>query len=184
MPENQCVFIRGFRVVRSFWLLPKQIKAAAGPSPDPEGHDYDPSMGIVSVPAITKVKDSIRVFLVFSDLPKYRDPLHVLLHYIAEVSLLFYPLLTILPILTGTLQQAYDCEMVLAHDDDLAMIDGLGHDTVSRLLNSSYVVPSRFSWQSLESLEPDVMMDLLRKSNIEIHKDSSGEPPNLIQSRL
>jgi hypothetical protein len=41
------------------------------------------------------------------------------------------------------MQQAYDCDMVLAHDDDLVTIDGLGHDAVSRPLNISYfTVPS------------------------------------------
>jgi hypothetical protein len=29
------------------------------------------------------------------------------------------------------MQQASDCDMVLAHDDDLVKIDGLGHDSVS-----------------------------------------------------
>jgi len=38
------------------------------------------------------------------------------------------------------MQQASDCDMVLAHDDDLVKIDGLGHDTVSGSLNSSYIV--------------------------------------------
>ena len=33
-PENQCVFIRGFRVTRSFWILPRRLEAAAGPSPE------------------------------------------------------------------------------------------------------------------------------------------------------
>jgi hypothetical protein len=33
------------------------------------------------------------------------------------------------------MQQASDCEMVIAHDDDLLKIDGLGHDAVSGLLN-------------------------------------------------
>jgi hypothetical protein len=40
------------------------------------------------------------------------------------------------------MQEASDCDMVLAHDDDLVSIDGLGHDTVSGLLNSSYIAPS------------------------------------------
>ena len=31
--------------------------------------------------------------------------------------------------------------MVLAHDDDLVTIDGLGHDSVSRLLNGSHIAP-------------------------------------------
>jgi hypothetical protein len=72
------------------------------------------------------------------------------------------------------MQQASDCDMVLVHDDDLGTIDGLGHDSCEWLLNSSYIVPS--CWQSLETLEPDVMMDLLRRSNIEIHKVLCGEP--------
>ena len=38
------------------------------------------------------------------------------------------------------MQQASDCDMVLAHDDDLVKIDGLGHDSVSGSLNSSYIV--------------------------------------------
>jgi hypothetical protein len=37
------------------------------------------------------------------------------------------------------MQQASDCDMVLAHDDDLVKIDGLGHDSVSGFLNSSYI---------------------------------------------
>jgi hypothetical protein len=79
------------------------------------------------------------------------------------------------PDLTCTMQQASDCDMVLAHDDDLVTIDGLGHDTVSGLLNSCYIVSS--CWQSLETLESDVMMGLLRRSNVEIHKVLCGETP-------
>ena len=37
------------------------------------------------------------------------------------------------------MQQASDCDMVLAHDDDLVKIDGLGHDSVSGFLNSSHI---------------------------------------------
>jgi hypothetical protein len=38
------------------------------------------------------------------------------------------------------MQQAPDCDKILVHDDDLLMIDGIGHGTVSGLLNSSYIV--------------------------------------------
>jgi hypothetical protein len=38
------------------------------------------------------------------------------------------------------MQQASDCDKILVHDDDLLIIDGIGHDTVSRLLNSSRIV--------------------------------------------
>ncbi|KAH9994873.1 ankyrin repeat-containing domain protein [Russula vinacea] len=123
LPENQCVFIRGLRVARSFWILPRRLMAAAGPSSDMGGYDYDPDTEVISIPAVTK----------------YRDPLHLLQEYIAE--------------------EASDCDMVITHDDDLVTIDGLGHDA------------------SLETLEPDVVMDLLRRSNIEIHKASCDLSP-------
>jgi hypothetical protein len=59
LPENQCVFIRGFRVAPSLWILPKRLKA--GPSSDPGGYDSDPDMGVISIPAITQVKSSVRL---------------------------------------------------------------------------------------------------------------------------
>ena len=37
------------------------------------------------------------------------------------------------------MQQAPDCDMVLAHDSDLLAINGIGHGTVSGLLNSSRI---------------------------------------------
>jgi hypothetical protein len=67
--------------------LPRRLKAAAGPSPDPRGYDCDPDTEVISIPAATEVKDSsIRLLSLFSDVSKYRDPLHLLLNYIAEVS--------------------------------------------------------------------------------------------------
>ena len=33
------------------------------------------------------------------------------------------------------MQQASDCDKILIHDDDLLMIDGIGHGTVSELLD-------------------------------------------------
>ena len=71
---------------------------------------------------------------------------------------------------------------MLAHDDDLAMLNGLGHNTVGELLNSSYILSSY--WQALETLEPEVIMDLFRRANIEIHKFIRfyGELPALIES--
>jgi hypothetical protein len=49
--------------------------------------------------------------------------------------------LTLGLISTSITQQESDCEKILVHDDDLLMIDGIGHDTVSGLLNSSRTVP-------------------------------------------
>jgi hypothetical protein len=59
------VFIRGFRVTRTFRILPKQLKAAADPSPDPDSYDFEPEIEVVSIPATSKVKDSILPFSIF-----------------------------------------------------------------------------------------------------------------------
>ena len=80
------------------------------------------------------------------------------------------------------MQQATDCDMVLVHDDDLVKISELGNDSVSRLLNGNHTVPS--CWQSIEPLEPDVITDFLRRSDIKINKVRCGELSTLIQSRL
>jgi hypothetical protein len=89
-----------------FWILPRRLKAAAGSLPDPGGYDYDPDTEVISIPANTKVKDSVRLFSACSgsDALKYRDPLHLLLDYIAEVVILAWSLvfdLIIRPILTS-----------------------------------------------------------------------------------
>ena len=66
--------------------------------------------------------------------------------------------------------------MFLIHDDDLKRVDGLGDDTVSRCLISSYSVAfSSDGRQSLEVLQPDVLMDLLRRSNINVHAVQCGK---------
>ena len=63
--EDQCVFIRGFRVVRVLGIFPRQLKGAAGPNPsldeDEDGHD--PAKELVSIPASAKV-------MYFADTPK------------------------------------------------------------------------------------------------------------------
>ena len=55
LPEDQCVFIRGFRVARTFRILPKQLKAAAGPSSDLDGYNFEPDIEVVSIPATAMV---------------------------------------------------------------------------------------------------------------------------------
>ncbi|KAH8984040.1 hypothetical protein EDB92DRAFT_1951101 [Lactarius akahatsu] len=95
LPENQCIFIRGFRVKRNFRKLPR-IKAAAEPEPDPRGGGGEPEKEVVWIPSVTEL-------LMRSE---YRDPLHVLLEYIAK--------------------NAPHCDMALVHDDDLERILGVG----------------------------------------------------------
>ncbi|KAH9034024.1 hypothetical protein EDB83DRAFT_1785975 [Lactarius deliciosus] len=65
LPENQCIFVRGFRIKRSFKIFPR-VKGAAGPTPDPKGTDDEREIEAVSTASIPE------------------DPLHVLLEYIAE----------------------------------------------------------------------------------------------------
>ncbi|KAH9174151.1 hypothetical protein EDB89DRAFT_1884328, partial [Lactarius sanguifluus] len=88
LPEDQCIFVRGFRVTRKLRILPPRLKGAAGPNPDPEGYDEEPDVELVQIPSV----------------PEYRDPLHILLEYIAK-------------------EAPPNCEMVLVHDDDLARLD-------------------------------------------------------------
>ena len=59
------MFIRGFRVARTFRILPKHLKAAAGPSSDPGGYDCEPDVEVVSIPATPKVRHSIMTFSYF-----------------------------------------------------------------------------------------------------------------------
>ncbi|KAH9961773.1 hypothetical protein BC827DRAFT_1201759 [Russula dissimulans] len=104
LPENQCIFVRGYRVVRILNIWPR-LRGLAGPAPDiPEP---EPESGArlepISIPADVN-RDS-----------GYRDPLHVLLDYIAE--------------------NATDCDLALVHDDDLNYIlslpvDNLRSDTL------------------------------------------------------
>jgi hypothetical protein len=76
-------------------------------------------------------------FSIMSDISKFRDPLHLLLDYIAEVGTI---LLILRLISTSNMRQASDCGKILVHDEDLLMINGIGHGTVSGLLNSNRIV--------------------------------------------
>lgn len=73
LPEDQCIFVRGFRVVRRLGILPRQLRGAARPNPsrDRDHDDYDEQhVELVSLPN-TAVS---------------RDPLHVLSEYIINKS--------------------------------------------------------------------------------------------------
>ena len=63
--------------------------------------------------------------------------------------------------------------MVLVHDDDLRRIDGIGEGAVSGNLIFSSLLFS--CCQPLGSLEPEVVMDHFRRSNIEVHMVRYGE---------
>ena len=60
LPENQCIFIRGFRVARIFSLFPKHLRAAAKPLPDMDwdnrARDYGPDVEPVMVSTVSEVR--------------------------------------------------------------------------------------------------------------------------------
>jgi hypothetical protein len=88
LQEDQCIFIRGFRVVRRLGIFPKQLRGAAGHNLSlDDDHDNEPDKELRSIPAITKVKHSFcHSSVLVSELSKTRDPLHVLLDHIVRVS--------------------------------------------------------------------------------------------------
>ncbi|KAF8257344.1 hypothetical protein EI94DRAFT_1759074 [Lactarius quietus] len=98
-----------------------RLRAAAGPNPDPKNDDSEPEATLISIPTV----------------PEYRDPLHVILEYIAE--------------------ERPNCDMVIVHDDDLALLDVLGDGA------------------SIETFQPDVVLSFLRGSKlIVIHEVELG----------
>jgi hypothetical protein len=84
LPENQCIFVRGFRVKRSFKMFPR-VKGAVEPPPDPSGNNDEREIEVVLIASAPKV----RILLLFprSNLGlQHQDPLHVLLECIAKVN--------------------------------------------------------------------------------------------------
>jgi hypothetical protein len=56
LPEDQCIFVRGFRVTRFSMLLPR-LRGAAGPARFPEG-DSDSDKQLQGIPVDTSVRVS------------------------------------------------------------------------------------------------------------------------------
>ena len=64
----------------------KRFKAAAGPSLDP-GYGRDSDMEVISIPAVIDTGEEFCSTCSFiSDISKFRDPLHLLSDYIAEIG--------------------------------------------------------------------------------------------------
>jgi hypothetical protein len=55
LPENQCIFVRGFRVTRFLKILPR-LRGAASPTQDPNGPEPEFETQLISIPANTNVK--------------------------------------------------------------------------------------------------------------------------------
>jgi hypothetical protein len=54
LPENQCIFLRGFRAKRIFGIFPR-IRGAAEPNPDPRWDDCEQEMQVVPISSVTQV---------------------------------------------------------------------------------------------------------------------------------
>jgi len=63
LPENQCVFIRGYRVIRILNIWPR-LRGLAGPSSDMHdpGPESDTHLALQSIPAETDVSNTSRFF--------------------------------------------------------------------------------------------------------------------------
>ncbi|KAI9434972.1 hypothetical protein H4582DRAFT_730175 [Lactarius indigo] len=70
LPEDQCIFIRGYRATRKLKMLPPRLMGAAGPNPDPRGCDEEPDPELLPVPqAVPGVPPEVKLpFFVFPDL--------------------------------------------------------------------------------------------------------------------
>jgi len=88
LSENQCIFIRGFRVARTLGILPKHLRAAAEPSTDMAGNDRDSGreVELISMPTVSEVSYLVYAFDPLFDPPKHQDPLHFIFEYVAGVS--------------------------------------------------------------------------------------------------
>ena len=88
LPQNQCIFVRGFRVTRILNIWPRL--RGAGPAPDfgEREPESDRHLELISIPADTDVCGHCRHLLTSADVPKYQDPLHILSAHIAEVSMI------------------------------------------------------------------------------------------------
>jgi len=86
LPQNQCIFVRGFRVKRILNIWPRIRGAGHPPDFGEREPESDRCLELTSVPADTDVCSYCHHFLTFADVSKYQDPLHVLSAHIAGVS--------------------------------------------------------------------------------------------------
>ena len=87
LPENQCIFVRGYRAVRILNTWPK-LRGLVGPllTRRRPGLGFDQRLQLISIPEGAEVSNSDLSLPLF-DASKDQDPLRILLEYIVEVSL-------------------------------------------------------------------------------------------------
>jgi hypothetical protein len=85
LSENQCIFVRGYRIKLNTFTS-REVVGAAEPKPDPREEKYELEKELISVPSVSEVRSLSLTFQPSYMCFKYRDPLHVLLDYILKVS--------------------------------------------------------------------------------------------------
>src|SRR6266851_2879349 len=85
LPEDQCIFIRGFRATRLLGILPR-LRGAAEPTQSSNEDEPEPDMHLIPTPSDFKVTLCISRFQTLFDMTKSQDPLDVLLEYITMVG--------------------------------------------------------------------------------------------------
>ncbi len=87
LPEDKCIFIRGFRATRLLGILPR-LRGAAEPTQGPheDEPEPEPDMHLITTPSDIKVTLCILRLQTLFDISKSQDPLHILLEYITTVG--------------------------------------------------------------------------------------------------
>ena len=87
LPQNQCIFVRGFRVTRILNIWPRLRGAGPAPNFGEREPESDRSLGLIGIPS-DNVCSHCHRFLTFVNVSKFQDPLQILSARIAEVSLI------------------------------------------------------------------------------------------------
>jgi hypothetical protein len=92
---------------------------------DEPAPESDRSFEVMSVPEDTTVRrfGLSFCFLSFADVPKYQDPLHILLSHVTEVCIIVGAIVCAHLAKNAIVQQGPNSDITLIHDDNLRFID-------------------------------------------------------------
>ena len=119
LPEDQCIFIRGFRATRLLGLIPR-LRGAAEPTRSPDENEPEPDMHLITTPSSIKVMlRTSRFRTLFDTFQSLRIPLT----YSSSISprwVIYVLIISAQLVLTEVVQEAPNCDMAIVHDDDLS----------------------------------------------------------------
>ena len=118
LPEDHCIFIRGYRATRLLRIIPR-LRGAAEPTQDPNEDEPEPDIHLIPTPA------NFKVMLCILHFKLCLKRLRILL--MRSWSMLLWWAIQVLVVsavlFSEVVQQAPGCDMVLVHDDDLMCIE-------------------------------------------------------------